>query len=134
MAKFCSKRGSTIRICFFRLFILLILLLLSSCSRGPSSSGDTSAVEVARSGEELYVRYCKNCHQGSLAGSPVLGKIEDWEDRVEKGRKALIESVRVGIPPSMPKMGTCNSCTDEELGNAVDHMLAALEEDEEEAE
>ena len=49
---------------------------------------------------------------------------------MEKGRDALLESVRNGIPPGMPKMGTCKNCTDEELGNAVDYMLAALEENE----
>lgn len=61
--------------------------------------------------------------------SPVFGRKKDWEDRLTKGRETLIESVRVGIPPKMPKMGSCTNCTDEELGNAVDYMLAALEEE-----
>lgn len=53
---------------------------------------------------------------------------------MEKGRAELIENVRVGIPPKMPKMGSCRNCTDEELANAVDYMLAALEEEETEEE
>ena len=91
-------------------------------------------VKQARSGDEIYRKHCKNCHQGSQVGSPVLGKHEDWESRLGKGRDELIESVRVGIPPGMPKMGTCMNCTDEELANAVDYMLEALAEDAEESE
>lgn len=86
----------------------------------------------ARSGEVIYKKYCATCHQGGLVGSPVFGKKKDWEDRLSKGREALIESVRTGIPPKMPKMGGCRNCTDEELGNSVDYMLAALEEGNEE--
>ena len=106
------------------------MLLLTSCSPAPASSGETTVVKTARSGEAIYKKYCFNCHQGGIPDSPVFGNIEDWEDRVEKGRDALLESVRNGIPPGMPKMGTCKNCTDEELGNAVDYMLAALEENE----
>lgn len=58
--------------------------------------------------------------------------MEDWQDRLEKGREVLVESVRTGIQPTMPKKGGCRNCTDEELGNAVDFMLAALEEEVEE--
>ena len=123
-------RGPTIRNSIFIFFICLTLLLLASCSRGPAA-GENPAVKVARSGETLYKKYCANCHQGRLPRSPVLGKKDDWKDRVEKGREALIENVRTGVPPLMPKMGSCKNCTDEELGNAVDYMLAALEEDEE---
>lgn len=86
-------------------------------------------MEEARSGEAIYKKYCANCHQGGFVNSPVFGKKADWEDRLEKGKEALIESVRTGISPGMPKMGSCTNCTDEELENAVDHMLAALEEE-----
>lgn len=96
----------------------------------PSSNDGVAVVKEARTGEVIYKKYCANCHQGSVPRSPVLGKQADWADRVEKGRAALIENVRVGIPPEMPKMGSCRNCTDEELGNAVDYMLAALEEEE----
>lgn len=86
-------------------------------------------MDEARSGEAIYKKYCTNCHQGGLVGSPVYGKKKDWEDRLVKGREVLIENVRAGMPPGMPKMGSCTNCTDEELENAVDYMLAALEEE-----
>lgn len=106
-----------------------MFLLLWSCSPGPATTTDAVVVNEARSGEAIYRKYCINCHQGSLPGSPVLGKQEDWEGRLEKGRDALIENVRTGIPPKMPIMGSCTNCTDEELGNAVDYMLNALEDE-----
>ena len=103
---------------------------MSSCSREPTPTDGGTIVKEARSGEVIYKKYCSNCHQGGLVNSPVLGKIEDWEDRLEAGREALVESVRTGIPPGMPKMGSCRNCTDEELENAVDYMLSALDEEE----
>ncbi|MXZ56488.1 MAG: cytochrome c5 family protein [Gammaproteobacteria bacterium] len=128
-------RGTTIRIYFTSfLIVVIVLLLLSACSKAPSSNDGVAVVNEARTGEVIYKKYCANCHQGSIPRSPVLGKQADWTDRVEKGRAALIENVRVGIPPEMPKMGSCRNCTDEELGNAVDYMLAALEEEETEEE
>lgn len=87
-------------------------------------------MDEARSGKAIYKKYCTNCHQGGLVGSPVFGKKKDWEDRLAKGREAIIENVRAGMPPGMPKLGSCTDCSDEELENAVDYMLAALEDEE----
>ena len=103
--------------------------MLVSCSRGPVSDGETDVEKEARSGEAIYRKYCLNCHQGGLVASPVLGKKEDWEDRLDKGREALIENVHTGLPPGMPKKGGCSNCTDEELAKAVDYMLQALEDE-----
>lgn len=107
--------------------------MLVSCSRQPEPTNLPVVVQEARTGEEIYRKYCSNCHQGGIVESPIFGKKEDWEDRIEKGREALIANVRDGMPPGMPKMGNCPSCTIEELGNAVDYMLAALDDDEEDA-
>ncbi|MXZ44286.1 MAG: cytochrome c5 family protein [Gammaproteobacteria bacterium] len=128
---FIFLRGATIRTSVLTTLVCLTLLVLVSCSRGSAPTNAPVVVQEARSGEEIYRKYCSNCHQGGIVESPVFGKKEDWEDRIEKGREALIANVRDGMPPGMPKMGNCPSCTIEELGNAVDYMLAALEDEQE---
>ena len=77
-------------------------------------------------GKEIYRKYCLACHQGGIANSPTYGKPEDWVERLEKGRDAMVKSVIEGIPPGMPIKGLCTGCTDEELGHAVDYMLVPV--------
>lgn len=116
---------------FYILLLLLVGLALSGCGSSTSSSeDDTVAAKPERTGEEVYNKYCQNCHQGGTAGSPRFGDREAWEERLEKGREALITSVREGMPPGMPKMGLCLNCSEQELAASVDYMLEALETDE----
>lgn len=78
-------------------------------------------------GKKTYRKYCRSCHQGGLAGSPIYGDREDWEPRIEKGRHVLLENTIKGMPPGMPIKGLCGGCTDEELEEAIDYMLEAVE-------
>ncbi len=105
------------------------LVAFSGCggSGGKSVDGE-KPVKEARTGEAIYRKYCLNCHQGGVANSPKLGDVEAWSERLEaRDRDELITNVREGMPPGMPKMGLCSNCTEIELANAVDYMLAALE-------
>jgi len=116
---------------FYILLLLLVALALSGCVSSTSSSEDeTVSAKPERTGAEVYNKYCQNCHQGGTAGSPRFGDREAWKDRLEKGREALITSVREGMPPGMPKMGLCLNCSEQELAASVDYMLEALEPDE----
>lgn len=117
---------------FYILTLLWVTLALTGCGSPPSPSGDDNKVSAVqeRTGEQIYNKYCQNCHQGGTVGSPRFGDREAWEERLEKGREALITSVRDGIPPGMPKMGLCFNCSEQELASSVDYMLEALEEDE----
>ena len=113
------------------LLLTAISLSLIGCGSSTSTEEDgAKQTRTARSGEEIYNKYCQNCHQGGTVGSPRFGDKEAWAERLEKGRDELINNVRVGIPPSMPKMGLCLNCSEEELASSVDYMLEALEDDE----
>lgn len=116
---------------FYVLILLSVPLALTGCGSPKSPSDDNKVAAVQeRTGEEIYNKYCQNCHQGGTVGSPRFGDREAWEERLEKGREALITSVRDGIPPGMPKMGLCFNCSEQELASSVDYMLEALEPDE----
>ena len=108
------------------LTILFLVPVLASCAN--DESGDTVA-EKEHPGKRIYTRYCFSCHQGGVAGSPVLGDKEAWAPRLAKGRKALVKSTLDGIPPGMPIMGLCLRCTEDEIRDAVDYMLQAVAEE-----
>jgi cytochrome c5 len=92
--------------------------LLTACGdTGPSSAG------ANQRGETIYNRSCFSCHAAGVAGAPVPGDEAAWAPRIAKGRAALIESVKNGMPPGMPPMGLCTGCTDEDIAAAVDYML-----------
>ena len=93
-----------------------LIVLLTGCD-GAGGGGDTHP------GETIYNRSCFSCHAGGVAGAPIPGDADAWAPRIAKGREALVESVREGIPPGMPPMGLCMNCTDEDLAAAVDYML-----------
>jgi cytochrome c5 len=92
-----------------------LVLALGGCGEGGESASQV--------GETIYNRSCFSCHEAGVSGAPITGDDEAWAPRVAKGREALLKSVKDGIPPGMPPMGLCMSCTDEELNAAIDFML-----------
>ncbi len=96
----------------------LMLTLLAGCAEDGGGA--------AHPGEAVYNRSCFSCHAGGVAGAPVPGDAEAWAPRIAKGRAALLQSTKEGIAPGMPAMGLCNSCTDEQLADAIDFMLQGL--------
>ena len=99
------------------LFLFCLAVMLPGC-------GDGSQVGQSHPGEDTYNRFCFSCHAGGVGGAPIPGDEEAWAPRVAKGRDALLTSVREGMPPGMPPMGLCMSCSDEDLAQAIDYMLA----------
>lgn len=94
-----------------------ILAALTGCGEG-GEAGQTHP------GEATYNRSCFSCHAGGVAGAPVPGDTEAWAPRLAKGRAALLQSVKEGMPPGMPPMGLCMSCSDEDFEQVIDYMLA----------
>lgn len=100
------------------------LLWLSLCLGALSGCGDVGEVSEAHPGEAVYNRSCFSCHAGGVAGAPIPGDTEAWAPRVAKGRDVLLQSVKEGMPPGMPPMGLCMSCSDEDLEVVIDYMLS----------
>ena len=78
-----------------------------------------------RNGEQVYALSCRSCHGVATPGIPKLGSKPDWEKRVTKGRKQLYENAINGFN-GMPERGLCSDCSDKEIRDAVDYMLATL--------
>lgn len=77
-----------------------------------------------RTGEEVYSTKCFTCHATGAAGAPKYGDASAWGPRfADRGRDGLYTHALNGFN-GMPAKGLCMDCSEQEIKNAVDHMLA----------
>ena len=94
-----------------------------TCGLGaPAPSASASA--AARSGEEVYNRFCTACHAAGILDSPLFGSGQMSARAAEKGLDGLLATSISGIG-AMPPRGTCNDCSDEELEATIQYMIDA---------
>ena len=86
----------------------------------------SSSLGVMRSGKEVYDTACTTCHAIALAGAPRFGDRLSWGERANEDLDKLVETVTNGLG-GMPPMGMCMDCSQEELSDAVQYMLDALD-------
>ena len=86
----------------------------------------SSSSGVMRSGKEVYDTACTTCHAIALAGAPRFGDRLSWGERANEDLDKLVETVTNGLG-GMPPMGMCMDCSQEELSDAVQYMLDALD-------
>ena len=75
------------------------------------------------SGEQVYNQFCFACHTTGVGGAPILGDQGEWTSREAKGMDTLWGSLLNGVG-AMPAKGTCMGCSDDELREVLDYMLA----------
>ena len=86
-------------------------------------SAAPAVVTVGRSGIEVYRAHCFACHETGVSEAPLVGS-ENWQVRLkEKGPEVLMANTKAGFNVVMPPMGTCMTCSDEELQAAIDYMV-----------
>ena len=102
------------------------VLLLAFAGCGDQGGKAEAQSEQEHPGEAIYVQYCASCHNAGVAEAPVLGDKEQWSWRLNKSEEELLQRTIEGIPPGMPKKGLCLSCTDEQLKDAIDYMVEAV--------
>jgi cytochrome c5 len=92
---------------------------------GMLSSSLALADGDAVAGEAVFKHACKMCHGSGMMGAPKLGDKAAWAPRMELGASKLTEHAISGIR-KMPPRGTCKSCSDEDIANAVAYMLSEV--------
>ena len=101
----------------------------SVCVQGQDCGTATAEVVAAssggRNGADVYTNACATCHNIGLAGAPKFADASSWGVRPDKGIEALTASVKNGLN-GMPAMGMCMDCSDDELTQAVQHMLDSI--------
>lgn len=78
---------------------------------------------AARSGDEVYGKFCTACHGSGLLNAPKTGDAAAWKGRADAagGLDGLLKHAISGIN-AMPPKGTCADCSDDELKAAIQHM------------
>ena len=85
----------------------------------------TEVQKTALSGEQVYQKFCVNCHRAGVANAPKFGDAAAWAPRIAKGTDVLYTSAKKGVPgTAMMAKGACSVCSDEELETAVDYMVS----------
>ncbi len=77
-------------------------------------------------GEAVYQTTCVTCHSAGIAGSPVVGDVDDWAARLEQGFETLVTHAIEGYTGStgfMPAKGGNPSLSDEAVTAAVQYMI-----------
>lgn len=83
------------------------------------------SVAGAADGKAVYEKTCVACHAAGVANAPKLGDKAAWAPRTAGGKAAMVASVKTGKGAMPPKAGNA-ALTDEEIGAAVDYMLASV--------
>lgn len=102
---------------------------ISWASHAILALGLALASQIATAGErgqEVYRQYCHICHGTGMADVPQIGNQAQWEARIEKGIESLYEGAVKGHA-AMPPMGLCDSCTDQDVMDAVDYLVFGVE-------
>lgn len=95
----------------------------SVCVEGEDCGSASAAVASGpRDPQELYTGVCAGCHTSGALGAPKLGDAADWSARLDKGLDQVIANAINGIN-AMPAKGTCSSCSDDDIANAVKYMV-----------
>lgn len=101
---------------------LLALGALGAC-RGPehppidlNTARPADAALAAR-----YERACKACHATPGSGAPLVGDRAAWAPREAGGTAPMLANVRSGMG-TMPPMGWCPDCTDDDLRALIDFL------------
>ena len=102
-----------------------IAVCLEGQSCGQATAMNVAVVGGARSAESIYTTGCAACHDGGIAGAPMMGNKSQWEARQAKGYETLVNNSYNGIN-AMPAKGLCADCTKEEIGLAVQYMLDSI--------
>jgi cytochrome c5 len=97
-----------------------ILSVLASIVAIASALADDA--RAPRSADAILNQYCNVCHLTGWNGAPLSGEPDDWQARRTAGFATLFKNAKQGLN-SMPPLGTCTDCTDEELQAAIREML-----------
>lgn len=98
----------------------------SLCIEGEKCKAPVAKAAAAptgpRSGADVYAGSCSACHGTGAAGAPKLGDAAAWGPRAAKGLDVLLANALNGIN-AMPPKGMCMDCSDDEIKDAVAHMV-----------
>lgn len=108
----------------FRIALLITgVLALVGCN-APEPAVQTVAPTSKASPDRiarLWSNSCALCHVSGVAGAPRAGNMDEWEPRLTKGKPMLLKHTIEGFN-SMPPLGYCMSCSEQDFSELIDLM------------
>lgn len=85
------------------------------------AGAEAAAPAGAKSGEDIYNGACVACHGAGVLGAP-KNQSAEWKPRLaERGMEGIWKNAINGIN-AMPPMGTCGSCSEDDIMAAIEYM------------
>ena len=69
----------------------------------------------------LWMNSCALCHVTGVGGAPIVGKFDDWADRLEQGNELLLQHTIEGYN-NMPPLGYCMACEKDDFAALIEFM------------
>ena len=86
-----------------------------------AASGDNLKGDAAH-GQKIVQSTCFACHGTGAAGAPKIGDKAAWAQRIAQGMQTLLQHATQGYK-AMPPKGTCMSCSEQDLLDAITYMV-----------
>ncbi|MEJ2645165.1 MAG: c-type cytochrome [Gammaproteobacteria bacterium] len=74
-------------------------------------------------GKKRFESTCIACHGSGVAGAPKFGNKSDWAPRIAQGPETMLKRALSGYK-GMPPKGTCGSCSEQEIKDAIAYMVS----------
>ena len=69
----------------------------------------------------LWMNSCALCHVTGVGGAPIVGKFDDWADRLGQGNELLLKHTIEGYN-NMPPLGYCMACEKDDFAALIEFM------------
>ena len=89
---------------------------------GAAVSAPAAAAAAGLSGQQIYDRFCFACHATGVGEAPLFGDLAQWQPRIDQGMEQML-AVSLTGRGLMPPMGTCVTCSDDEMRAAIQYMV-----------
>ncbi|MCY4213514.1 MAG: c-type cytochrome [Gammaproteobacteria bacterium] len=86
----------------------------------PAVAAGGTATELG--GQQIYDQFCFACHNTGVGEAPLFGSLEQWQPRIDQGMEQML-AVSLAGRGLMPPMGTCITCSEEEMRAAIQYMV-----------
>ncbi|MGV0035180.1 MAG: c-type cytochrome [Candidatus Azotimanducaceae bacterium WSBS_2022_MAG_OTU7] len=105
---------------------LVIFIVTSVGCENDVSQGSVELTDVSTPSPEqmqLWANSCALCHVAGVGGAPIIGKHDDWADRIEQGSDLLLQHTLEGYN-NMPPLGYCMACEKDDFTALIQFMTA----------